>query len=228
GQARTQELAVGRPLRAGAIQQSGGGANPRHRRRRGRRSRARPPRGRRARDGPLQPAGRAGVRGAGVIKLWEGVIAAAPRLEGWIARGSSEIQVARLPRPAWPIVAGAVARACIERGKTVLILAPAPERFADEMRLWLAGRPTTNVFAEVAVSFLDRPPAFDEAINRRLEALTVLAEIQPAVVVSSRRAITRQTISRTDLAESTVVLKPGQGPAPVVGAGRLSSGCATR
>src|SRR5205823_1743673 len=128
---------------------------------------------------------------------------------------------ARLPRPAWPIVAGAVARACIERGKTVLILAPAPERFADEMRLWLAGRPTTNVFAEVAVSFLDRPPAFDEAINRRLEALTVLAEIQPAVVVSSRRAITRQTISRTDLAESTVVLKPGQGPDPVVVAARL-------
>jgi len=156
-----------------------------------------------------------------VSKLWEGVIAAAPRLEGWIARGSSEIQVARLPRPAWPIVAGAVARACIERGKTVLILAPAPERFADEMRLWLAGRPTTNVFAEVAVSFLDRPPAFDEAINRRLEALTVLAEIQPAVVVSSRRAITRQTISRTDLAESTVVLKPGQGPDPVVVAARL-------
>ncbi|TMC53815.1 MAG: transcription-repair coupling factor [Chloroflexi bacterium] len=154
-------------------------------------------------------------------KLWAGVIAAAPRLEGWIARGSSEIHVARLPRPAWPIVAGAVARASVEHGKTVLILVPGPERFADEMRLWLAGQPTTNVFAEVAVSFLDRPPAFDEAINRRLEALTALAETQPSVVVSSRRAITRQTISRTDLVDSTVVLRPGQGPDPVVVAARL-------
>ena len=154
-------------------------------------------------------------------KLWAGVIAAAPRLEGWIARGSSEIHVARLPRPAWPIVAGAVARALVEHGKTVLILVPGPERFADEMRLWLAGQPTTNVFAEVAVSFLDRPPAFDEAINRRLEALTALAETQPSVVVSSRRAITRQTISRTDLVDSTVVLRPGQGPDPVVVAARL-------
>jgi len=156
-----------------------------------------------------------------VSKLWAGVIAAAPRLEGWIARGSSEIHVARLPRPAWPIVAGAVARASVEHGKTVLILVPGPERFADEMRLWLAGQPTTNVFAEVAVSFLDRPPAFDEAINRRLEALTALAETQPSVVVSSRRAITRQTISRTDLVDSTVVLRPGQGPDPVVVAARL-------
>src|SRR5207302_1239627 len=40
-------------------------------------------------------------------------------------------------------------------------------------------------------------------------------------VVSSRRAITRQTISRTDLVESTVALKPGQGPDPVVVAARL-------
>ncbi len=160
-----------------------------------------------------------------MTKLWKAAIGAAPRLEGWIARGSSEIHVARLPRPAWPIIAAAVARACVERGKTVLILVPSPERFADEMRLWLAAHPTTNVFAEVSVSFLDRPPAFDEAINRRLEALAALADadrpIQPALVVSSRRAITRQTISREDLVDSTVVLKPGQGPDPVVVAARL-------
>ncbi len=160
-----------------------------------------------------------------MTKLWKAAIGAAPRLEGWIARGSSEIHVARLPRPAWPIIAAAVARACVERGKTVLILVPSPERFADEMRLWLAAHPTTNVFAEVSVSFLDRPPAFDEAINRRLEALAALADAdrppRPALVVSSRRAITRQTISREDLVDSTVVLKPGQGPDPVVVAARL-------
>ena len=89
--------------------------------------------------------------------------------------------------------------------------------------MWLAGNPKTYVFAEVGVSFLDRPPAFDESVNRRLEALTALAtaDREPVVVVSSRRAITRQTISRRDLVGSTVVLKPGQGPDPVTVAGRL-------
>src|SRR5437667_390955 len=81
------------------------------------------------------------------------MIGASPRLEGWVARGSSEVHVARLPRPAWPIVAG--------------------------------------------------------------------ANHEPIVVVSSRRAVTRQTISRDDLVGSTVVLKPGQGPDPVTVAGRL-------
>src|SRR5438270_362265 len=85
------------------------------------------------------------------------------------------------------------------------------------------GRPATHVSAEVAVSFLDRPPACDEAVNRRLEALTALldAEREPVVIVSSRRAITRQTISPHDLAESTVVLAPGRGPNPLTVAGRL-------
>ena len=153
--------------------------------------------------------------------LWEGAVAAAPKLEQWIAHGSAELEVARLPRSAWPIVAGATARAITQRGRPVLILVPGPERFADELRLWLAGRPSTYVFAEVAVSFLDRPPAFDEAVNRRLEALAALADKEPVVVVSSRRAITRQTISRGDLLAGTVVLKPGQGPDPVTVAGRL-------
>src|SRR4029077_9561152 len=102
-----------------------------------------------------------------MTRLWEATIAAEPQLSRWIERGGAELRVARLPRAAWPVVAGSVARAVTARGRSVLILAPAPERFADELRLWLAGRPSTNVFAEVAVSFLDRPPAFDESVSRR-------------------------------------------------------------
>ena len=157
-----------------------------------------------------------------MTELWRAATAD-PRLQAWLL-GGGDLEVARLPRAAWPIVAGAVARACAERGRPLLVLAPGPERFADDLRLWLAGRPATYVFAEVAISFLDRPPAFDEAVNRRLEALTALANTdrEPAtVIVSSRRAITRQTISRRDLVDSTVVLKPGGGPDPVTVAGRL-------
>jgi transcription-repair coupling factor (superfamily II helicase) len=156
-----------------------------------------------------------------MTSLWQAVVQSEPKLERWIARGVSELEVARLPRPAWPIVAGAVARAAAGKGKAVLLLVPGPDRFADELRLWLAGRPSTYVFAEVAVSFLDRPPAFDESVNRRLEALAALGSGEPVVIVSSRRAIARQTISRKDLAESTVVLRPGQGPDPVTVTGRL-------
>ncbi|TMF19525.1 MAG: DEAD/DEAH box helicase [Chloroflexi bacterium] len=155
------------------------------------------------------------------MKLWEGAIGAAPKLGDWITRAAGEVEVARLPRPAWPIVGGSVARAMVDRGRAVLILVSGPDRFADELRLWLAGNPPTYVFAEVAVSFLDRPPAFDEAVNRRLEALTALAGAEPVIVVSSRRAITRQTISRRHLVESTLVLQPGQGPDPVTVAARL-------
>ncbi|TMC37989.1 MAG: transcription-repair coupling factor [Chloroflexi bacterium] len=153
--------------------------------------------------------------------LWHGVIEAEARLGTWIERAASELEVARLPRPAWPIVAGAVARAVAERGRQVLVLVPGPERFADDLRLWLAGKPATHVFAEVAVSFLDRPPAFDEAVTRRLEALAALSAGDPLVVVSSRRAMTRQTISRLDLVDSTVALRAGEGPDPVTVAGRL-------
>jgi transcription-repair coupling factor (superfamily II helicase) len=158
-----------------------------------------------------------------VTRLWEGVVESDPRLQRWLGGDVAQLEVARLPRPAWPIVAGALARACAERGKPLLILVPGPDRFADELRMWLGGRPATHVFAEVAVSFLDRPPAFDEAVNRRLEALTALldSEHEPVIIVSSRRAITRQTISRQDLAESTVVLAPGRGPDPVTVAGSL-------
>ncbi len=156
------------------------------------------------------------------MKLWEAAAGAEAKLAEWITRASAELEVARLPRPAWPIVAGSITRAIAARERSVLILVPGPERFADELRLWLAGDPPTYVFAEVRVSFLDRPPAFDEAVNRRLEALSALASsAEPVLVVSSRRAATRQTISRRDLVESTVVLRPGEGPDPVTVAGRL-------
>jgi hypothetical protein len=117
-----------------------------------------------------------------VSPLWQRVVEAQPKLAAWLAHHSGELEVARLPRAAWPVVAGSVARAA----RTVLILVPGPDRFADELRLWLSGNPSTFVFAEIAVSFLDRPPAFDEAVNRRLEALAALASGDPKRI--SRRA----------------------------------------
>ncbi len=99
--------------------------------------------------------------------LWEAVAGAEPRLERWIKSGAAELEVARLPRPAWPIVAGSVARAAARQRRALLVLVPGPDRFANELRLWLAGSPATHVFAEVAVSFLDRPPAFDDGGRSR-------------------------------------------------------------
>ncbi len=155
--------------------------------------------------------------------LWKAVLSATPALERWVNGSASELEVGRLPRAAWPIVAGALVRACAAERRPVLILVPAPERFCDELRPWLAGSPPVRVFAEIGISFLDRPPAFDESVNKRLESLAALeiAGDEPVVVVSSRRAITRQTISPRDLAEGTVVLAPGRGPDPVAVALRL-------
>ena len=150
--------------------------------------------------------------------LWKSTVAGKPALERWITGGRGELEVGRLPRAAWPIVAGSVVRALAESRRPVLILVPAPERFADELRPWLAGHPPVHVFAEIAVSFLDRPPASDESVNKRLEALAALSRAgdEPGVVVvSSRRAITRQTISPRDLVEGTIVLAPGKGPDPI-------------
>jgi transcription-repair coupling factor (superfamily II helicase) len=178
--------------------------------------------------------------------LWERTIEAAPRLERWLSSAPSELNVGRLPRSAWAIVAGSVARACHARGRPLLVLVQAPDRFADELRPWLAGRPATHVFAEVGVSFLDRPPASDDAVNKRLETLAALADAgpggvrrdpappgppqhggesplsrNPIVVVSSRRAGVRMTISPAELAEGTLVLAPGAGPDPITVAARL-------
>jgi transcription-repair coupling factor (superfamily II helicase) len=154
--------------------------------------------------------------------LSQKVLDSAPELRKWVSTRGGDLQVTRLPRPAWPIVAGAVARAMADAGRSVLILAPAPDRFGEELRPWLAGRPPVYVFAEIAVSFLDRPPAFDEAVGKRLEALNALADRgSPSIVVSSRRAITRATISPADLERGTLVFAPGGGPDPIEASARL-------
>ena len=69
------------------------------------------------------------------MTLWQATIAAQPALDRWIKGSSRELHVARLPRPAWAIVAGSVARAFAERGRSVLVLAPAPERFAAAAKI---------------------------------------------------------------------------------------------
>jgi transcription-repair coupling factor (superfamily II helicase) len=156
-------------------------------------------------------------------KLWTRTIDAVPALERWLLAPRGELRVGLLPRSAWAIVAGSVTRAAAAGGRTVVVLAPAPDRFCDELRPWLAGHPAAFVFAEVAVSFLDKPPAFDEAVNKRLEALAAVARsaTEPVVVVSSRRAMTRMTISPAGLTEGTLVLAPGKGPDPIAVAQRL-------
>ncbi|HEY1455839.1 MAG TPA: transcription-repair coupling factor [Candidatus Dormibacteraeota bacterium] len=157
-----------------------------------------------------------------MTSLWQGTIGVARELRGWPDGARPDLAVSRLIRPAWPIVAGSLVRASLERGRTVLVLVPAPDRFAEELRPWLAGRPATHVFSEVAISFLDRPPAFDEAVNRRLEALdSLMAQDAPVLIVSSRRACTRQTISPADLRAATIRLSPGEGPDPLTVASRL-------
>ena len=155
--------------------------------------------------------------------LWESTIAAQPALRRWLAAPQARLHVARLPRPAWPIVAGATARAIAASGRSLLVLVNSPDRFAEELRLWLAGRIEVHVFAEVAVSFLDRPPAFDDAVSRRLEALAALAGAgdESSVIVSSRRAMARMTIAPRDLGEALLTLAPGGGPDPVTVAIRL-------
>ena len=156
--------------------------------------------------------------------LWQAAVEASPPLARWLERPDERLRVGRVPRAAWPIVAASIARDLAARGRTLLVLVPAPERFAGDLRPWLAGRPPVHVFAEVAVSFLDRPPAFDEAVSLRLEALAALTAAggEPVVVVSSRRAALRATISPADLAAGMVELEPGAGPDPVTVAARLT------
>ena len=156
--------------------------------------------------------------------LWEGTVAANPVLARWLDVHRAKLRVARLPRGAWPIVAGSVAHAVATKGRPLVILVSAPDRFAEELRTWLGGRLPVHVFAEIQVSFLDRPPAFDDAVNRRLDALAALAgspDGSRGVIVSSRRAMTRMTISPRDLADATIELMPGAGPDPVRVATRL-------
>ena len=163
--------------------------------------------------------------------LWEEVLAApsAAWLRPWLRSaelrsaeaGRSVERVSRLPRAAWPLIAGSIARAAHAAGQSVLVLAPAPERLLADLRPWLATTPPSYLFAEVTVSFLDRPPAFDEAVARRLEALAALAGAEPCLVVSSRRAAMRPTVSHDDLAATTIVLRPGLREEPVKVVSRL-------
>jgi transcription-repair coupling factor (superfamily II helicase) len=143
-----------------------------------------------------------------------------------LARPGVSLRVGRLPRAAWPVVLSTVARAAADAGRSTLVLCPGPARSIAELRHWLAGRPSVFHFAEVTVSFLDRPPAFDETVSLRLEALAALAGSatgsgEPCVVVSSRRAMMRMTVSREDLAATTIVLRPGLQADPTALAGRL-------
>jgi transcription-repair coupling factor (superfamily II helicase) len=127
-------------------------------------------------------------------------------LTGEIGRGAS---IARLPTGAWPIVAGALVRRASESGRSALVLVRHPDRFLAELRPWLAGRPASYLFAEIAISFLDRPPAVDVAVGRRLEALAALAARgEPSLVVSSRRAAMRPTLAAEVLAETVIELAP--------------------
>jgi transcription-repair coupling factor (superfamily II helicase) len=154
-----------------------------------------------------------------VSALWErtfdGVLA------GWLGKPGASLRAGRLPRSAWPVVLSSIARGAAAAGRPVLVLCPGPARSIAELRPWLGGRPSVLHFAEVTVSFLDRPPAFDETVSLRLEALAALASGEPCVVVSSRRAMMRTTVAPADLAATTIVLKPGLDADPTQLAGRL-------
>jgi transcription-repair coupling factor (superfamily II helicase) len=149
-----------------------------------------------------------------VSALWERTFDGS--LRDWLSRPGGSLRVGRLPRAAWPLVVSAVARAAAVQGRSTLVLAPGPARLLPDLRPWLAGRPAAHLFAEVTVSFLDRPPAFDEMVSLRLEALAALAAArtgsgpgEPGLVVSSRRAMMRMTVAPEDLAATTIVLRPG-------------------
>src|SRR5438094_9580541 len=130
--------------------------------------------------------------------LWQAAVEASPPLARWLERPDERLRVSRVPRAAWPIVAASIARDLAARGRSLLVLVPAPERFAGDLRPWLAGRPPVHGFAEVAVSFLDRPPAFDHAASLRLEAPSPLTAAggQPGVVAAARPAAAPATAAR--------------------------------
>ena len=150
-------------------------------------------------------------------------------LRRWLARPGAVLRAGRVPRSAWAPLAAAIARAAAAAGRTKLVLCPGSVRLLGELRPWLAGRPAAHNFAEITVSFLDRPPAFDEATSLRLEALSALAgsapelgaEREPCLVVTSRKAMMRATIAPDDLAATTLTLRAGLEADPTELAGRL-------
>ena len=124
--------------------------------------------------------------------LWKSAIAAAPALERWIGGGASKLEVGRLPRPAWPIVAGVVVRACAAQRRPVLILVPAPERFCDELRPWLAGDPSVLLMDEpfAALDAQTREAMQEELVEISLKArktiLFITHQIDEAIYLSDR------------------------------------------
>src|SRR5205807_3061135 len=182
----------GRPRAGPLLARRGGGAAEGDRRRR---LRAGDRRDRRADqgDGSLQPGWISRLRGATVNALWERLFDGP--LRDWLSRPGASLRVSRLPRAAWPLVVAGVARAAAEAGRPALALVPGPARLVPDLRPWLAGRPAVHQFAEVTVSYLDRPPAFVEMVSLRLEALAALAGGGPWLVVLSRRALMRMTVA---------------------------------
>ncbi len=108
------------------------------------------------------------------------------------------------------MLAGALARQAAEEGRKTLILVRHPARFWAELLPWLVGEPPSYLFSELSTSVLDRPPAVDPAVGRRLESLARLAGGDPVVVVSSRRAAMRPTVSPELLAGTTLELAKGE------------------
>jgi transcription-repair coupling factor (superfamily II helicase) len=144
-------------------------------------------------------------------------------LRAWLRSPGGDLRLRGLPRPARPLLLAAAAEAMAAEGRSTLVLTPSPERLWGELRSWLGGGVVAWLFGEVTVSFLDRPPALDEVVLRRLEALGALAEAgrEPALVVSSRRAMMRATVDPGAWVGAKVELEPGLEADPVELAGRL-------
>ena len=142
--------------------------------------------------------------------LWRQMVEGEPALSEWLAAAADggPKAISRVPRGGWPLLAAALGRAARESGRSLLVLCPGPARFLDDLRPWLSGGSSSHLFAEVQASMLDRPPAHDEAVGRRLEALAAISSPRPTIVVTSRRAMARVTLSPADLAAATLEIRP--------------------
>ena len=143
--------------------------------------------------------------------IWRALTQGDSALAAWLGGQSrGELELTGVPAAGWGLLAASLAAWAIERRRTLLVLVPAPDRFLPEVRAWAAQGSRAHLFAEVHVSFLDRPPAHDDAVTRRLEALAALHASEPALIVSSRRAMLRMTIGAAELKAARLNLRPGQ------------------
>src|SRR2546428_11530531 len=83
----------------------------------------------------------------------------APGLRRWVTQGEGELRVARLPRPAWPIVAGAGAPGPAGAGRSGLVPPPGPDPLFGGPRARPAGRAAGFGLPGGGGSFFARPPA---------------------------------------------------------------------